>query len=283
MGRVMRGKTCLITGANAGIGKETAAGLAALGARILMVCRDVRRGETARKDIRARVPGADLELIRADLSEIEAVRTLVRDVLSRTDRLDVLICNAGVFNLRRMMTADGLEATFSVNHLAPFLLVNGLLELLRRSQPARVVVVASGAHFRGTIGFDDLQAQHGYGGMKAYAQSKLANVLFAAELARRMPAEEVTVNSLHPGVVATKLLLRGIVPTWLVRRWTMSAEQGAKTSIYVASSGDLNGVSGRYFDDCREKEPSAEARDRQVAERLWTVSETIVEEKIRNT
>lgn len=144
-------------------------------------------------------------------------------------------------------------------------------------------MVASGAHFRGTIEFDDLQAQRGYSGLKAYAQSKLANVQFAAELARRVPADEVTVNSLHPGVVATKLLLRGIVPTWLVRRWTMSAEQGAKTSIYVASSTDLNGISGSYFEDRREKEPSPEARDGQVAERLWTVSEKIVEEKIRNT
>lgn len=279
----MRGKTCLITGANAGIGKETAVGLAAQGARILMVCRDVRRGETARSDIRGRVAGAELELIQADLSKIAAVGTLVRDVASRTDRLDVLICNAGLFNTRRVMTADGLEATFSVNHLAPFVLVNGLLDLLRRSQPARVVVVASGAHTRGTIRFNDLQARRGYNGLNAYSQSKLANVLFAAELARRLPAEEVTVNSIHPGVVATKLLLRGIVPKWLVRPWTMSAEEGAKTSIYAASSPDLNGVSGRYFDDCREKEPSAEAQDRQVAARLWTVSEKIVEEKIRDT
>lgn len=282
LGRVMRGKTCLITGANAGIGRETVAGLAAQGARILMVCRDVKRGETARSDIRGRIPGAELELIQADLSAIAAVRNLVRQVTSRTDRLDVLICNAGLFSTRRMMTADGLEATFSVNHLAPFVLVNGLLALLRRSQPARVVVVASAAHFRGTIRFDDLQAQRGYTGWKAYSQSKLANVLFAAELARRVPAEEVTVNSLHPGAVATKLLLRGIVPAWLVRPWTISVEQGAKTSIYVGSSDNLNGVSGRYFDDCREKEPSAEACNRQVAARLWTVSDRIVEEKTRN-
>lgn len=133
----MRGKTCLITGANAGIGKETAVGLAAQGARILMVCRDVKRGETARSDIRGRVPGADLELLQADLSSIVAVRELVRDVVRLTDRLDVLICNAGLFSLRRLVTVDGLEATFSVNHLAPFVLVNGLLDLLRRSQPAR--------------------------------------------------------------------------------------------------------------------------------------------------
>ncbi|TFG66311.1 MAG: SDR family oxidoreductase [Gemmatimonadales bacterium] len=279
----MRGKTCLITGANAGIGREATAGLAAQGARILMVCRDIDRGEAARSNILARVPGAELELIQADLSTIGAVRNLVRDVSRHTDRLDVLVSNAGQFNTRRTITADGLETTFAVNYLAPFILVNGLLDLLRRSQPARVVVVASGAHYRGTIRFDDLQANHGYGGWKAYTQSKLANVLFAAELARRVGAGEVTVNSLHPGSVATKLLLRGIVPPWLARPWTITPEQGAKTSIHLASSETVSRVSGRYFENCREKEPSVEARDLGVAERLWTASDEIIEQKVHNT
>lgn len=279
----MHGKTCLITGANAGIGRETVAGLAAQGARVLMVCRDGDRGEDARRKILARVPGAALDLIKADLSTIGAVRNLVREVSSLTDRLDVLVSNAGLLNVRRTTTADDLETTFAVNHLAPFVLVNGLLDLLRRSQPARVVIVSSNAHYSGSIRFDDLHANRGYSGWKAYTQSKLANVLFAAELARRVRADEVTVNSLHPGVVATKLLLRRVVPPWLARPWTITPEQGAKTSVYLASSDDVHAVSGRYFDDCQEKEPSTEARDQGVAERLWIESEQITEEKVRNT
>ena len=283
MGRVMRGKTCLITGANSGIGRESTAGLAAQGARILMVCRDAGRGEAARNDILARVPGAELELILADLSTIGAVRRLVREVSTRADHLDVLLSNAGLFNARRRVTPDGLEMTFAVNHLAPFILVNSLLDLVRSSSSARIVVVASAAHYRGTIRFDDLQSNHGYGGWKAYTQSKLANVLFALELARRLRREEITVNCLHPGVVATKLLLRGIVPGWLARPWTVTPQQGAMTSIYLSSSEEVRGISGRYFEDCKEKEPSAEARDLTVAQRLWTVSEEIIEEKVRNT
>jgi NAD(P)-dependent dehydrogenase (short-subunit alcohol dehydrogenase family) len=283
LGGVMRGKTCLITGANAGIGRETTAVLASQGARILMVCRDDHRGETARDEILARVPGAQLELIQADLSTIGAVRKLVLDVSRLTNRLDVLVSNAGLFSPRRTTTADGFETTFAVNHLAPFILVNGLMDLLRRSQPARVVVVASGAHYRGTMKFEDLQLSQGYGGWKAYTQSKLANVLFAAELSRRVDAEKVTVNSLHPGSVATKLLLRGIVPPWLVRRWTITPEEGAKTSIYLASSENVSRVSGRYFDKCQEKEPSAEASDQTVAERLWAASEEIIGEKASTT
>lgn len=279
----MRGKTCLITGANAGIGKETAAGLAARGARVLMVCRDAGRGEAAVREIRARVPGADLELLLADLSTSRAVQALVGDVMSRTERLDVLISNAGVFHARRRTTQDGLEATFAVNHLAAFVLVNGLLDLVRSSPTARIVIVASDAHFSGTIRFDDLNAERRYGGWRAYTQSKLANVLFARELASRVRGEDITVNSLHPGAVGTKLLLRGIVPPRLARPWTITPEQGAQTPIFLATSQDVRGVSGCYFDECQEKEPSVEAKDPEVAARLWDVSSQIVEEKTRGT
>ena len=271
----MRGKTCLVTGANAGIGRETVAGLSAQGARVLMVCRHRGRAEEAIDDIRRRVPGADLELVLADLSRLRSVRALVEDVEGRTDRLDVLVSNAGVFNLRRRETEDGIESTFAVNHLAPFVLVNGLLDLLRASAPSRVVVVASAAHAGGTIDFENLQGERRYGGWKAYAQSKLANVLFAAELARRLPAAQVTANSLHPGTVATRLLLRGIVPRWLARPWTITPEEGARTPLYVATAPGLDGVTGLYFDDCRPKEPSPEARDEAVAARLWKISEEL--------
>lgn len=271
----MRGKTCLVTGANAGIGREIVAGLAAQGARVLMVCRHRGRAEDAAEAIRRRVPGADLELVRADLSRLSSVRALVGDIESRTDRLDVLVSNAGVFNVRRREAEDGFEATFAVNHLAPFALVSGLLDLLRASAPSRVVVVASAAHKSGTIDFDDLHGERRYRGWKAYAQSKLANVLFAAELARRLPAAQVTANSLHPGVVATKLLLRGIVPGWLARPWTITPEEGARTPLYVATAPGLEGVTGLYFDDCRPKEPSRVARDEAVAARLWAISEEL--------
>lgn len=279
----MRGKTCLVTGANAGIGRETVAGLAAQGARVLMVCRHRGRAEDAAEGIRRRVPGADLELVLADLSRLSSVRALVGDIESRTDRLDVLVSNAGVFNVRRRETEDGFEATFAVNHLATFALVSGLLDLLRASAPSRVVVVASAAHLRGTIDFDDLQGERRYRGWKAYAQAKLANVLFAAELARRLPATQVTANSLHPGVVATKLLLRGIVPGWLARPWTITPEEGARTPLYVATAPGLEGVTGLYFDDCRPEEPSREARDDAVAARLWAVSEELTYGQKRRT
>lgn len=264
-----------MTGANAGIGKQTAAGLAVRGARVLMACRSRDRGESAIEELRRRVPGADLELVLADLSRLHAVRSLVEQVEKRTDRLDVLVSNAGVFHRRRRTTEDGFEATFAVNYLAAYVLVRGLLGLLRRSAPARIVIVSSAAHYRGTIAFDDLQARRRYRGWKAYSQSKLAGVLFAAELSRRLPAGEVTANSLHPGVVATKLLLRGIVPRWMARPWTITAEEGARTPLYVATAPGLEGVSGRYFDECRPKQPSAEARDEDVAARLWAVSETL--------
>ncbi|MGD8496154.1 MAG: SDR family oxidoreductase [Gemmatimonadales bacterium] len=264
-----------MTGANAGIGKEITAGLAARGARVLMVCRHRGRGDAALYELRERIPGADLELVLADLSRLSSVRALVGEVERRTDRLDVLVSNAGVFHARRRVTGDGFEETFAVNHLAPFVLTRGLLGLLRRSAPARVVVVASAAHYRGTIAFDDLQLERNYGGWRAYCQSKLANVLFAAELARRLPAADVTVNSVHPGTVATKLLLRGIVPKWLARPFTRTPEQGARTPLYVAAEPELAGVTGRYFDDRRPKQPSSEAQDEDVAARLWAASEVL--------
>lgn len=264
-----------MTGANAGIGKETVAGLAARGARVLMVCRSRERGESAIEEIRRRVPGADLELVLADLSRLRSVRELIGEIEARTDRLDVLVSNAGVFHARRRETEDGFETTFAVNHLAPFVLVRGLLGSLRAAAPARVVIVASNAHFGGTIAFDDLQSKRRYGGWRAYSQSKLANVLFAFELARRVSPAEVTSNALHPGVVATKLLLRGVVPRWLARPWTISPEEGAKTPLYVASAAGLEGVTGRYFDDCRPKEPSPDAQDEDVAARLWAASEEL--------
>lgn len=273
----MRGTTCLVTGANAGIGREIVAGLAAQGARVLMVCRHRGRAEEAIDRVRRSVPAADLELVLADLSRLSSIRALAGAIQSRTDRLDVLVSNAGVFNTRRRETEDGFEATFAVNHLAPFALVDGLLGMLRASAPSRVVVVASGAHRRGAIDFDDLQGRRRYRGWKAYAQSKLANVLFAAELARRLPAAEVTANSLHPGVVATRLLLRGIVPAWVARPWTRTPEEGARTPLYVATAPGLEGISGQYFDDCRPSDPSAEAGDEAVAARLWAVSEELTQ------
>lgn len=273
----MEGTCCLVTGANAGIGRETSRGLAALGARVLMVCRDRDRGSEAAGWIRTRDPGAKLDLLVADLASLDQVGRLVGEVSDRTDRLDVVVSNAGVFSSRRRESADGYELTLAVNHLAPFLLVNGLLSTLRASGPARVVVVASSAHYRGTIDFDDIHLRRRYGGWRAYSQSKLANVLFARELARREAPDAVTSNALHPGVVATKLLLRGVVPGWLARPWTITPKEGARTTIWAASSPEVEGVTGAYFDECREKQPSAEAQSDEAAARLWAVSEEMTQ------
>ncbi|HSE97114.1 MAG TPA: SDR family oxidoreductase, partial [Blastocatellia bacterium] len=201
--QAMTGKTCMVTGASSGIGKVTARRLAELGARVLMVCRSRERGQKAREEIARRSGNNDIELLICDLSSQRAIRELVIDFLARHDRLHVLVNNAGLMLRHRALTEDGLEMTFAVNHLAYFLLTNLLLDVIRISSPARIVNVASVAHVTGTINFDDLQGEKGYSSMGAYRQSKLANILFTYELARRLEGTGVTVNCLHPGIIAT--------------------------------------------------------------------------------
>ena len=251
----LNGKTCLITGATAGIGRVTALELARLGAKVFLVARDPARGDALAREIRE--AGGAAEMLVADLASQQSIRDLAAGFLARDGPLHVLVNNAGVFELSRKVTVDGIENVFAVNHLAYFLLTLLLLDRLRSSAPARIVNVASDAHRWGTIDFEDLQGERSYRSMKIYGRSKLANILFTHELARRLDGTGVTVNCLHPGGVATSLgsqngrIARVLIA--LLRPFMRTASDGAKTSVYLSSSPEVTGVSGKYFVDCRER------------------------------
>jgi len=274
----MKGKTCVVTGATAGIGKETAVALAAAGARVAIVCRTRDKGERALAEIRQR-SGGDVVLFVADLGSQRAVRALASRLTAALPRVDVLVNNAGLILDQRVLTEDGLETTFAVNHIGYFLLSRLLEPKLCASAPARIVNIASGAHRGATIRFDDLMGAHAYDGWRAYAQSKLANIVFTYELARRLAGTGVTANCLHPGAVATNFgsagpaLIR--VAVRVGRPFMKSPARGAATSIYLASSPEVEGVSGKYFVNRREARSSDESYDPEVAARLWKVSEEL--------
>ncbi|HSP80693.1 MAG TPA: SDR family oxidoreductase [Myxococcaceae bacterium] len=273
----MEGKVCLITGATSGIGLESARALAQQGASVVLVGRDEGRGKAALAEVRRTVPEAKLELMLADFTRLDTVRQLAADFQSRHARLDVLLNNAGLIIDRRKVTPDGFEATFATNHLAHFVLTNLLLEALKASGPARVVNVSSEAHRFGSLAFlEDLQAERGYLGMRVYGNSKLANILFTLELAKRLAGTQVTTNSLHPGTVRTGFghntegIFRHLVK--LASPFMLSAEGGARTSVYLASSPEVEGVSGRYFIRCKEARGTRAFRDAAAATRLWEKS-----------
>jgi NAD(P)-dependent dehydrogenase (short-subunit alcohol dehydrogenase family) len=272
----MNGKICLITGATAGIGQVTARSLAQMGATIVMVCRNPEKGEAALEEIKSTSGNPNIELLIADLSSQKEIRRLADEVKARYDRLDVLLNNAGVYIPKRTLTVDGLETTFAVNHLAYFLLTNLLLDVLKQSAPSRIVSVSSGAHFYGKVEFDNLQGEREYKGVPAYSNSKLENVLFTRELARRLEGTKVTANCLHPGAVATSIFRNTPKPIeWLIKAFTMSPEKGAETSIYLASSPEVEGITGKYFEKKHEKYPSRTAQDDELARNLWEVSEQL--------
>lgn len=271
----MTGRTVLVTGGTAGIGRATAAGLAAMGARVAITGRDRARAERTAKEIGA-AAGSPVHVFVADLSSQTEVRRLAQEVLRTLPRLDVLVNNVGGHWHTRHITADGLEHTFALNHLAPFLLTSLLLDRLAQSA-GRVVTVASGAHKQGRIDFDDLQAEHSYSGARAYSQSKLANVLFTYELARRLGTGGITANALHPGVVRTSFgsedpggAQRLLVP--LLRPFLRSPRSGATTSIHAASSPRLDGRTGLYLVGSRARRSSGQTYDTTAAARLWRVS-----------
>ena len=272
----MTGRICLVTGATNGIGRATAQALAARGASVLVHGRDRHKAEAAVRGIIEATGNHDVEPIVGDLAELDQVRRMAAEFRARHKRLHVLLNNAGLVAFDRRTTHDGFEAHFGVNHLAPFLLTNLLLDTLKSSAPARIVTVASAVHNRGRIDFDDLQAERGYNGIRAYATSKLANILFTTELARRLDGSAVTANALHPGVVASGLAGDGtglLALGWrLAKNFMISPEKGARTSIYLAESPDVEGISGRYFSNCRETRTAAAARDSDTAARLWKVS-----------
>jgi NAD(P)-dependent dehydrogenase (short-subunit alcohol dehydrogenase family) len=277
----MTGKYVLVTGGTAGIGKATAVGLAALGARVGITGRDRVRAEAAAADIRAASGNPAVDVFTADMSSQAQVRRLAGEVLGACTRLDVLVNNVGGFWAHRHVTADGLENTFAVNHLGPFLLTNLLLDRLKASAPARVVTVSSGAHATGRIDFDDLQGSATYSGQRAYNASKLANVMFTYELARRLQGTGVTATVLHPGVARTNFgaedqaaFIKGILP--LVRPFMKTPAAGAATPIYLASSAEVEGLTGRYFSNRKPKPSNKFSYDTAAAERLWRVSAQLV-------
>ncbi len=277
----MQGKICMVTGANSGIGKATALALAQMGATVVMVCRDRVRGEEARSEIITKSRNNAVDLLQADLSSQQSIRQLVENFQRHYTHLHVLINNAGAAFIGRRETVDGLEMTFAVNYLAPFLLTNMLLDMLKASAPARIINVSSNSHEAGYIQLDDLQAQH-HRSTRAYEQSKLAVVLFTYELVRKLQGTGVTANCLHPGFVATHIgqsdvgsAVRLLVK--VIGSFGMSPQKGAKTSIYLASSPEVEGVTGKYFVKSIPRRSAAISYDESLQRQLWEQSAKLVD------
>ena len=276
----MEGQICLVTGANAGIGKQTALELAQMGATVVLVARDPQRGEAARAAIVTASGNPRVDLLQADFSSPALIRTMTEAFKARYDRLDVLVNNAGVYLTQRQETADGLEMTFAVNHLGYFMTTLLLWDSLLAARSARVINLSSDAHRQAKLNFDDLQNKRKYAGFRAYGQSKLANVLFTYELDRRRDDAPITINAVHPGFVASNFGRnnRGVVGLFMTRLVPLFAKtvvEGAATSVYLASSPEVAGVSGQYFTNCRAVKSAPQSYDRAAAERLWTISEKL--------
>jgi NAD(P)-dependent dehydrogenase (short-subunit alcohol dehydrogenase family) len=274
----MKGKVCLVTGATSGIGLVTARELARRGASVLIVGRSPERCARALEQIRAETGAGTVEALIADLSSQPEVRKLADAVRQRCPRLDVLVNNAGLLTWNgRRESSDGIEMTWALNHLAPFLLTNLLLPLIKASAPARIVTVASDAHTGTSINFADIQGKQKFSAWRAYAQSKLANILFAYELARALQSSGVTSNALHPGFVRTNFFAaRSFLATWVrfaADLFALSPEEGARTSVYLASAPEVATVSGCYFVKERPAESSPQSHDQGAARQLWEVSE----------
>jgi NAD(P)-dependent dehydrogenase (short-subunit alcohol dehydrogenase family) len=275
------GKTALVTGATSGIGLEASVKLARMGAELVLVARDRGRGEAAVAAVKQRSGSKAIALLMCDFGSVSQIRALAAEVLARCPMLHVLVNNAGSIARTRELTEDGIERTFAVNHLGPFLLTNLLFDLLMRSAPARVVTVSSAAHRAADMPFDNLQFEHGgYGIMPAYGRSKLANVLFTRELARRFAGTGVTANCLHPGAVATNIWSHApgyLRPLLAVGRlFMLSAEKGSDTIVFLAASPDVMGESGGYYERNRKVSPSSVARDDAIASELWRRSAELV-------
>lgn len=271
----MWGKVCLITGGSRGIGQAAAADLAGMGASVVIVARDAERGAATIAQIE-RQTGQTVGLLLADLSSLQGVRQVAQEFRATYDRLDVLVNNAGAVFSQRSLTVDGFERTFALNHLAYFLLTNLLIDLLRTDAPARIVNVSSTAHKGAVLAFDDLQLERKYTGFRAYGRSKLANILFTHELARRLEGSGITANALHPGIVSTGfnknngMLMR--LGMTVARPFLISPEKGAQTIVYLASSPEVAGVTGEYFINCTATSSSPVSYDETAARRLWEVS-----------
>jgi NAD(P)-dependent dehydrogenase (short-subunit alcohol dehydrogenase family) len=276
-------KTVLVTGATSGIGLEASVKLASMGAELVLVARDRARGEAAVAAVKQRSGANAIALMMCDFASMSQIRALAADVLATCPKLHVLVNNAGSISQTRELTADGIERTFAVNHLGPFLLTNLLLGRLISSAPARVITVSSAAHRGADMPFDNLQFEHGgYGLMRAYGRSKLANVLFTRELDRRLAGTGVTANCLHPGAVATNIwshapgYLRPLLA--IARLFMLSAEKGGDRILFLAASPDVDAQSGGYYERNQKVSPSVVARDAAVASELWARSASLVRE-----
>jgi retinol dehydrogenase-14 len=271
----VKNRICIVTGGNTGIGKATVAGLAQLGATVVIACRDADKGKAAKIEIAANTGSKDLHVMQLDLASLESVRAFAAAFAANFSRLDVLVANAGVMTRKRELTADGFEMNFGVNHVGHFLLTELLLPLLKASAPSRIVVVSSNMHPGGRINFDDLAMEKSWSG--SYPRSKLANMLFVRALSRRLDGTRVVVNGLHPGVISTELARDYPAPIRLIAKWFFkSPMQGARTSLYLATAPEAEGISGRYFADGKETKPGGAALDDVLAERLWTATERLV-------
>ena len=280
----MNGKTVIITGANSGIGLEAAVGIAKLGGHVVMACRNATKADAARADVVARSGNTTVEVLPLDLASFASIRKFAATALERFEHIDVLLNNAGVVMRSRQDTTDGFETTFGVNHLGHFLLTNLLTDRIVATPAARIITVASDAHkFAGKgLDFDDLQATNRYRAFGAYGKSKLANILFTRELARRLNESGVTANCVHPGFVASnfgRADTLGNIAMILGRPFAISAERGAVTSVFLATDTSVATTTGQYFYKSAVREPNANGRDDAVAARLWTVSEELVASK----
>ena len=276
----MKNRVCLITGATSGIGKATAIALAKIGSTVIINGKDEKRGEETIAEIKRISGNENVELMIANLSSLNEVRKFAGKLKAKYDKLDVLINNAAVFYTSRNLSIDGIEMQFAVNHLSHFLLTNLLLETLKKSNSARIINVSSNAHYQGRINFDDINFEKRYFGWTIYCQSKLANVLFTYELADRLDPKQVTVNALHPGTVRTNIV--GKYASFIYRLgWNLQkplmlpVEEGAKTSIYLASSEEVKGITGLYFVKCKSQKSSDMSYDKMLARKLWDLSEKL--------
>ncbi|KAM8714250.1 hypothetical protein ACLKA7_014393 [Drosophila subpalustris] len=276
------GKIVIVTGSNTGIGKETVLELARRGATVYMACRDKKRTDEARLEIIRETNNQNIHFRELDLASLDSIRKFAADFKKEQNKLHILINNAGIMHCPRMSTKDGFEMQLGVNHMGHFLLTNLLLDLLKKTAPSRIVNVSSLAHSMGKMNFDDLNSEKSYNSFDAYNQSKLANVLFTRELAKRLEGTGVTVNAVHPGVVQTDLLrhykfFETTIGRILVKgvQWVFfkTSKNGAQTTLYAALDPDLNGVTGLYFSDCKPKEVSNAAKDEKSAKLLWEESE----------
>ena len=278
----LKGKTVVITGANTGIGKETAVDLAKRGARVIIGCRNMEKGKEALKEIQERSGSTDVFLDKLDLASLDSVRKFADNILNSEPVLDILINNAGVMACDYQKTEDGFEMQFGTNHLGHFLLTMLLLDRLKRSAPSRIITVSSVGHKFASkgINFDDIHYEKSYDSWDAYFNSKLANVLFTRELSKRLEGTHVTANAVHPGAVRTELMRHSILSSALFTRihWYLckTPEQGAQTSIYCAVSEEMEGVSGKYLVDCAIQDPSKRAQDDDAARKLWDLSLKLV-------